>query len=95
MSGTLISKWRPAKPVVDAKPRAREKIMSKGGLSQLKTKVDVRGSETVVKLGPDIKAKIGQQLRLMYGQVVDRGVPNRFIEMLKRLNDPTGKGPKE
>ena len=69
--------------------------MNKGGSSQRKTKVDVRGSETVVKLGPDIKAKIGQQLRLMYGQVVDRGVPNRFVEMLKRLNDPAGEGSKE
>src|SRR5215813_4971358 len=25
----------------------------------------------VVKLGPDIKAKIGMQLRLMYGEIVD------------------------
>ena len=42
----------------------------------------------VVKLGPDIKAKIGMQLRLMYGEVVDQGVPDRFVEMLKRLDDP-------
>ena len=42
----------------------------------------------VVKLGPDIKAKIGMQLRLMYGEVVDQGVPERFVEMLKRLDDP-------
>ncbi len=46
----------------------------------------------VVKLGPDIKAKIGMQLRLMYGEVVDQGVPERFVEMLKRLDDPNYEG---
>jgi len=40
-----------------------------------------------VKLGPDIKAKIGMQLRLMYGEVVELGVPDRFVRMLKRLDD--------
>ncbi len=42
----------------------------------------------LVNLGPDIKAKIGMQLRLMYGEVVDQGVPDRFVQMLKRLDDP-------
>jgi hypothetical protein len=51
--------------------------------------------KTVVKLGPDIKAKIGQQLRLMYGEVVDQGVPDRFAEMLKRLDDATDRDSKE
>jgi hypothetical protein len=41
----------------------------------------------VVKLGPDIHAKIGKQLRLMYDGVVDQGVPDRFVQMLKRLDD--------
>jgi len=63
--------------------------MNRSGPSQRKTKTDVGGSETVVKLGPDIKAKIGQQLRLMYSEVVDQGVPERFVEMLKRLDEAT------
>ena len=46
----------------------------------------------VVKLGPDVKAKIGMQLRLMYGELVDQGVPDRFAEMLKRLDDPNYEG---
>jgi hypothetical protein len=46
----------------------------------------------VVNLGPDIKAKIGMQLRLMYGEVADRGVPDRFVQMLKRLDDPNCEG---
>jgi len=46
----------------------------------------------VVKLGPDIHVKIGMQLRLMYGEVVDQGVPDRFVQMLKRLDDPNCEG---
>jgi hypothetical protein len=38
------------------------------------------------KLGPDIHATIGMQLRLMYDEVVDQGVPDRFVQMLKRLD---------
>jgi hypothetical protein len=41
----------------------------------------------VVKLGPDIKAKIGQQLRIMYGEIVSQGVPDRFVEILRGLDD--------
>jgi hypothetical protein len=46
----------------------------------------------VVKLGPDIRAKIGMQLHLMYGEVVDQGVPDRFVQMLKRLDDSNCEG---
>jgi hypothetical protein len=42
----------------------------------------------VIKLGPDIKAKIGMQLRQIYGEIVDQGVPERFVEIIKRLDDP-------
>jgi hypothetical protein len=37
-------------------------------------------------LGADIKARIGQQLRAMYSDVVDQGVPDRFSEILCRLD---------
>jgi Anti-sigma factor NepR len=46
----------------------------------------------VVKLGPDIKAKIGMQLRSTYGEIVDQGVPERFVQLLKRLDDPNCEG---
>jgi len=48
----------------------------------------------VARLGPDIKAKIGQQLRVMYSEVVDQGVPDRFVEILRGLDDPDENGPK-
>jgi len=39
-----------------------------------------------VKLGPDIKVRVGQQLRIMYGEVMTQGVPARCNEILKRLD---------
>ncbi len=38
-------------------------------------------------LDRQIQAKIGQQLRAMYDDVVEQGVPDRFAELLKRLDN--------
>jgi hypothetical protein len=38
------------------------------------------------KLSRDIQIKIGQQLRAMYSDVVDQGVPDRFVELLRQLD---------
>jgi hypothetical protein len=53
-----------------------------------KTALDPNEPETksVAKLGPDIKAKIGQQLRIMYGEIVSQGVPDRFVDILRGLD---------
>jgi hypothetical protein len=48
---------------------------------------DEPDAKPVAKLGPDIKAKIGQQLRIMYGEVVSQGVPDRFVEILRGFDD--------
>ena len=42
--------------------------------------------KTEAKLGRDIQAKIGQQLRALYDDVVNQGVPDRFTELLNRLD---------
>ena len=47
----------------------------------------------VPKLGPDIKAKIGTQLRAMYGEVVAQGVPERFKAILEGLTDEQDQAP--
>jgi hypothetical protein len=39
------------------------------------------------RLGRDVQSKIGQQLRAMYDGVVNEGVPDRFTEMLRRLDE--------
>jgi hypothetical protein len=51
------------------------------------TEADQSQSRPAAKLGPDIKAKIGQQLRVMYGEVVSEGVPDRFVSILRGLDD--------
>ena len=49
-----------------------------------------------VRTGPalnrDIQTKIGQQLRAIYDDVVDQGVPDRFVELLRNLEREKGKG---
>lgn len=38
------------------------------------------------KLGREVQARLGQQLRAMYDEVVNQGVPDRFSELLNRLD---------
>lgn len=42
------------------------------------------------KLGRDVQARLGHQLRAMYDEVVNQGVPDRFNELIDRL-DGSGK----
>lgn len=39
------------------------------------------------KLGRDVQARLGQQLRAMYDDVVNQGVPDRFADLLNRLEN--------
>jgi len=52
----------------------------------MRDRLDLDASPAV-KLGPDIKVRVGQQLRVIYGDVMDQGVPDRCTEILKRLDD--------
>ena len=38
------------------------------------------------KLGREVQARLGQQLRSMYDDVVNQGVPERFTELLNRID---------
>jgi hypothetical protein len=44
-----------------------------------------RGATKTGKLGRDVQARLGQQLRAMYDDVVNQGVPDRFADLLNRL----------
>jgi Anti-sigma factor NepR len=63
-------------------------------LSRQNQSTKLQGSEMkpVAELGNDVKAKIGQQLRLMYDEIVEQGVPERFAAILRDLDEPTDKG---
>ncbi len=38
-------------------------------------------------LGSEIQGKIGEQLRAFYDDVVNQGVPDRFADLLRRLDE--------
>ena len=40
-----------------------------------------------VRLGREVQARIGQQLRAMYDDVVSQGVPPHIADLLRRLSD--------
>jgi hypothetical protein len=61
----------------DAKSTTRLRSPMDAGSTQGKTEA---------KLGRDIQAKIGQQLRALYDDVVNQGVPDRFANLLNRLD---------
>ena len=49
--------------------------------------VQAPGEKSGKILNREIQAKIGQQLRAVYNDVVDQGVPDRFTDLLRRLDD--------
>jgi len=38
------------------------------------------------KLSREVQARLGQQLRSLYDDVVNQGVPDRFTDLLNRIN---------
>jgi aromatic ring-cleaving dioxygenase len=40
-----------------------------------------------VRLGREVQARIGQQLRAMYDDVVSQGVPPHITELVRRLSE--------
>jgi Anti-sigma factor NepR len=44
------------------------------------------------RLGRDVQNKLGQQLRTAYDDIVSEGVPDRFNELLRRLDEDKGSG---
>jgi len=43
-------------------------------------------------LGPEVTAAIGRELRRMYAEIIAEGVPERFAEILRKLDEPSTKG---
>jgi hypothetical protein len=41
----------------------------------------------LIELGSDHKVRIGRQLRAIYSDIVNEGVPDRFSEILHRLDE--------
>jgi hypothetical protein len=45
-----------------------------------------KASSKPPKLSREVQARLGQQLRSMYDDVVNQGVPERFTELLDRID---------
>jgi hypothetical protein len=58
------------------------------GLPSMKTELAPVNNDAT--LGREIQTKIGEQLRAMYDEVVEQGVPDRFADLLKRLDERGG-----
>jgi hypothetical protein len=56
---------------------------------------DATNQKNASGLNREIQAKIGQQLRAIYDDVVQEGVPDRFSDLLKQLDKPSGEGKSE
>jgi len=48
-------------------------------------------SAKTAKLSREVQTRLGQQLRAVYDEVVNQGVPDRFTELLNRLDADKGK----
>ena len=45
-----------------------------------------KGDSKPAKLSREVQARLGQQLRSMYDDVVNQGVPDRFTDLINRIN---------
>jgi hypothetical protein len=45
-----------------------------------------REGRLAARFGPEINRRMGQQLRVMYSDVMNQGVPDRHEELLRRLD---------
>jgi dihydroxyacid dehydratase/phosphogluconate dehydratase len=58
-------------------------LNSRGSVDQIMKEVKKQGG-----LNAEIQSRIGHQLRAMYDDVVRQGVPDRFAELIKKLDGP-------
>lgn len=68
------------KPMNERKPVGQENPMEAAATRK-------KNAIKPAKLGRDVQARLGQQLRSMYDEVVNQGVPDRFTDLLNRLDN--------
>lgn len=68
-------------------------LNSRGSVEQVMKDVKSQASKVAApgkpgRLNTEIQSRIGHQLRAMYDDVVRQGVPDRFAELIKKLDAP-------
>ena len=66
-----------------------QRLNSRGSVDQIMKEVKKQGG-----LNAEIQSRIGHQLRAMYDDVVRQGVPDRFAELIRKLDGPEAARPK-
>jgi hypothetical protein len=72
---TNLEAVEPDKPASD-KPETRDSMGA-----------PINPPKPEARLGREVQAKIGQQLRSMYDDVVNQGVPQHIADLVRRLSD--------
>src|SRR3974390_3481371 len=70
--------------------RKAEPVLEKAGAERLEAPMEtakLKTHKSTARLGKDIQHQIGLQLRAVWADVVDEGVPERFVELLRRLSE--------
>ncbi len=65
--------------MTERKPVGQQKTM------EITAQRNKKPAAKAAKLGREVQARLGQQLRSMYDEVVNQGVPDRFTALLNRL----------
>ena len=68
-------------------------LNSRGNVEQVMKDVKSQASKTAAPgkqggLNAEIQSRIGHQLRAMYDDVVRQGVPDRFADLIRKLDTP-------
>ncbi len=61
-----------------------QRLNSRGSVEQVMKDVKSQGKQGA--LTAEIQSRIGHQLRAMYDDVVRQGVPDRFAELIRKLD---------
>ena len=71
----------------DRKPVGQQKAME-----ATPTQRNKKANAKPAKLGREVQARLGQQLRAMYDEILNQGVPDRFSDLINRID---GNGDKD
>jgi anti-sigma factor NepR-like protein len=75
----------PETPPTSAAPSGSENLMH--------TSMNPKKNE--VRLGRDAQIRIGQQLRALYDDVVNEGVPDHIADLVRKLSEQDDEGSRE
>ena len=71
----------------DGLPKMTEMDAHRKRRSEKPTKDMTRSPRSNLAMSPEVQNKIGQQLRAVYSDIVDQGVPDRFAKLIEQLDD--------